>query len=60
MKEKCGRISGYMFCFFIEAGWKIKEFDLKKGNEKAEDSIPGTDAQMRRCFRENKRKIRRG
>lgn len=31
MKEKCGRISGYMFCFFIEAGWKIKEFDMKNG-----------------------------
>lgn len=31
MKKKCGRISGYMFCFFIEAGWKIKEFDMKNG-----------------------------
>jgi len=31
MKEKCGRISGYMFCFFIEEGWKIKEIDMKNG-----------------------------
>ena len=25
MIEKCGSISGYMFCFFMEAGWKIKK-----------------------------------
>jgi hypothetical protein len=25
MKKKCGKISGYMLCFFIEAGWKIRE-----------------------------------
>ena len=31
MIERCGRISGYMFCVFIEAGWKIKEIDMKNG-----------------------------
>lgn len=25
MIEKCGSIAKYMFCFFMEAGWKIKK-----------------------------------
>lgn len=53
MKKKCGRISGYMFCFYRS---RMKN----KGMKKRRTVFRGTDARMRQCFRENKRKIRRG